>query len=332
MLGSAMRMLAAAVWTCSMWFISSAAYYAARGRTEQAMWIGPLLSDGTAAGRIVPWTILITFLLLLIMIVGRAFAVRGESFILAQFPSSPTEAYSREQRIRNSPAVADKRLRWILSQSRDSAARARLVETLPAQASLDAIGLANSYVPLRVFVWLLPVLGFVGTAWGMSLAIGSFSQALSEVSDTRGLTLRLSQLVIPSLAHAFHITMFALAASMVGYFCTSILQARHEDVQESLDRKSLALAVMFLPPPSGEEGLSSALYSLNHSIGTLNNSLGTFAGGRDGNEVLARAAQQLEAASASVQEAGHQLNSAAELLTKELEKPLTFTLSRENHK
>ena len=53
-----------------------------------------------------------------------------------------------------------------------------LHDAIPAAAALDAGKLATSYTPLHVYAWILPVLGFIGTASGMASSIGGFSAAL----------------------------------------------------------------------------------------------------------------------------------------------------------
>ena len=45
-----------------------------------------------------------------------------------------------------------------------------LHEAVPAAAALDAGSLAATYSPLNVYAWILPVLGFIGTASGMASA------------------------------------------------------------------------------------------------------------------------------------------------------------------
>src|SRR5260370_41192835 len=47
-----------------------------------------------------------------------------------------------------------------------------LHDAVPAAAALDASKLAASYTPLNVYAWILPVLGFIGTASGMASSIG----------------------------------------------------------------------------------------------------------------------------------------------------------------
>ena len=73
-----------------------------------------------------------------------------------------------------------------------------LHDAVPAAAALDASKLAASYTPLNVYAWILPVLGFIGTASGMASSIGGFSTALQgRQGQIEALANELGQKVIP---------------------------------------------------------------------------------------------------------------------------------------
>jgi hypothetical protein len=90
----------------------------------------------------------------------------------------------------------------------------RMVEpAMPAAAALDASKLAASYTPLNVYAWILPVLGFIGTASGMASSIGGFSAALQgRQGQIEALANELGQKVIPGLSGAFATTMVLTSA------------------------------------------------------------------------------------------------------------------------
>src|SRR5262249_38062476 len=106
----------------------------------------------------------------------------------------------------------------LIMQCKARGEESSLHEGLPAAAAVDASALAASYVPLQVYAWILPVLGFIGTAIGMAHAIGKFSEALRPAAGQIEVTTALSQGVIPGLSTAFETTILALATASI--FCS----------------------------------------------------------------------------------------------------------------
>ncbi len=95
---------------------------------------------------------------------------------------------------------------------------------LDSQASADASSVDSSYTALRALIWVIPVLGFVGTVVGLGQAISSFTGVLSAdapVIDAAASTLdaaadirsRLTP-VVSGLATAFETTLVALVAAI----------------------------------------------------------------------------------------------------------------------
>jgi biopolymer transport protein ExbB/TolQ len=85
---------------------------------------------------------------------------------------------------------------------------------LRAQAENDEDQIASSYTLLNGFVWAIPVLGFIGTVLGLSLAIGRFTLTIQAGGD---ITLIRSSLqgVTGGLATAFESTLIALTFTLI---------------------------------------------------------------------------------------------------------------------
>jgi hypothetical protein len=85
---------------------------------------------------------------------------------------------------------------------------------LRAQAENDEDQVASSYTLLNGLVWAIPVLGFIGTVLGLSLAIGRFTLTLQAGGD---ITLIRSSLqsVTGGLATAFETTLIALTFTLI---------------------------------------------------------------------------------------------------------------------
>lgn len=69
----------------------------------------------------------------------------------------------------------------------------------------------------RFMVWAIPILGFIGTVWGISNGIAHFSDAMSSTSSVTDVSAMLKEnlpLVTNSLATAFDTTLLALLLSI----------------------------------------------------------------------------------------------------------------------
>lgn len=87
-------------------------------------------------------------------------------------------------------------------------------EILRAQGETDESAMETSYSLLQGFVWAIPVLGFIGTVEGLSVAIGGFGAVLSSSSDFEQIKNSLRG-VTGGLSTAFETTLQGLVAALV---------------------------------------------------------------------------------------------------------------------
>ena len=85
---------------------------------------------------------------------------------------------------------------------------------LRAQAENDEDQVASSYTLLNGLVWAIPVLGFIGTVQGLSMAIGQFTNTLQAAGDITMIRTSL-QGVTTGLATAFETTLIALVFALI---------------------------------------------------------------------------------------------------------------------
>jgi len=81
--------------------------------------------------------------------------------------------------------------------------------------------LKGSFSLPRFMVWAIPILGFIGTVWGISNGIAHFSDAMTSTNSVTDVSAMLKEnlpLVTNSLATAFDTTLLALRLliSLVG--------------------------------------------------------------------------------------------------------------------
>ncbi|MGH0037144.1 MAG: MotA/TolQ/ExbB proton channel family protein [Myxococcota bacterium] len=102
-----------------------------------------------------------------------------------------------------------------------------VVDQLRAQADADAEAVESSYSLLRVFIWAIPILGFIGTVSGIGDAVGAFSNAVGGAADLGVLQESIGS-VTSGLGVAFDTTLLALVMSIAIMFPTSSLQRAEE--------------------------------------------------------------------------------------------------------
>ncbi|HEX9046906.1 MAG TPA: MotA/TolQ/ExbB proton channel family protein [Verrucomicrobiae bacterium] len=96
---------------------------------------------------------------------------------------------------------------------------------LRAQAENDEDQVASSYTVVNGLVWAIPVLGFIGTVLGLSLAIGKFTATLQAAGDLALIRASL-QGVTSGLATAFESTLVALTFTLLLQLTITFQQKR----------------------------------------------------------------------------------------------------------
>lgn len=100
-------------------------------------------------------------------------------------------------------------------------------EMLRAQAENDESHMDSSYGILSGIVWVIPILGFIGTVIGLSGAIGGFGAVLSADATASSLRDGLAP-VTSNLGIAFDTTFVALVLAMVVQMLVTLLRKREE--------------------------------------------------------------------------------------------------------
>ncbi len=105
---------------------------------------------------------------------------------------------------------------------------------LSSQSDIDASNVDSSYTMFHVFIWAIPILGFLGTVIGVSAAVGSFTGTLEGSSDIGALKTALKG-ITGGLATAFDTTLVALSMAMILTFPVSGLQKYEGDILGQVD-------------------------------------------------------------------------------------------------
>jgi biopolymer transport protein ExbB/TolQ len=111
---------------------------------------------------------------------------------------------------------------------------ADVAHMMSTQSDIDSIRIAGSYSLIKVFIWAIPILGFVGTVLGLSAAIGNFQGVMGGAKDIDSLMGSLGG-VTSGLGTSFDTTLLGLVYSIFMSFPMSALQKSEDDNLNSID-------------------------------------------------------------------------------------------------
>jgi biopolymer transport protein ExbB/TolQ len=278
----------ALLWLGSVYELILIVIRAFRGSLRELPMIGALLTQPNPADQAAPIAILVIFGWILFEILLHVFRIANEFIATQPFQAAANSSSNSLLELGNvRPNSRAGRRALLFRQGLKSRS---LHEAIPGMAALDAATLDGTYAFIRVYVWILPVIGFIGTAWGMSHAIGGFSDALKQTTEVQTLTARLSQLVIPGLANAFSTTILALLAAIIGHFCASVLQTAEQNGLNQLDQACVRILARL--PSESETDLAPVVHLLQQLVEKLSQL------GESGNQLSSAAVSLTQAAAA----------------------------------
>lgn len=137
--------------------------------------------------------------------------------------------YKLPHRLRDSLMVNRIRKGLELFEKRNS--NGEVSAFLGSQSDIDANRISGSYTLLKVFLWAIPILGFIGTVKGLSVAVGSLS---AGSTDPEALKASINNLT-GGLGVAFDTTLLGLILSMILSFPMAIMQKEEEAMLTEID-------------------------------------------------------------------------------------------------
>ena len=103
---------------------------------------------------------------------------------------------------------------------------------LSAQSDIDANRTSGSYALLKVFLWAIPILGFIGTVQGLSIAVGNLD--MGSTADPEAIKGAIGKLT-GGLGIAFDTTLLGLVLSMIMSFPMAAMQKQEEETLTLID-------------------------------------------------------------------------------------------------
>ncbi len=126
-------------------------------------------------------------------------------------------------------------------------------ELIRHQSDLEADAAASGYRTVKLFIWAMPILGFIGTVLGISLSVGGFSEFLTtnvSIDEIDRVTSELGN-VASGLSFAFDTTLLGLMGGLLASVVSSAVQAREERNLTRLEELGLRIMESALPITGG---------------------------------------------------------------------------------
>ena len=149
------------------------------------------------------------------------------------------------------------RVRRILHYLRAIPKKEELHQILNYQAEIDYNRLQNSYTLLNVLIWAIPILGFIGTVFGIGQSVGEFSTFVRSM-DTVALGGQMRSAlggVTSGLSVAFNTTFLALVSVIPIMLLSSLLRKGQEDLLLRIEEYCLEDLLPYLHVNPGDEEL-----------------------------------------------------------------------------
>lgn len=156
------------------------------------------------------------------------------------------------QQAEQSASLLGKRLLRLLAVWRASQSSFQLERTADADSDFYQLAMQNSYSLIKVLLWAIPILGFIGTVIGMSQAVGSFESVLGNADNVDGLKAGLTK-VTSGLGTAFDTTYLALVISVLLAIPINAIERREEQLLNAIDGR-IRDAVLALSPMGESAG------------------------------------------------------------------------------
>ena len=172
--------------------------------------------------------------------------------------------FMQEQKVKKfQDSVIFRRVRRTLRHLKAIPKKEEITSILNYQAEIDHNRMQSGYTLLNVFIWAIPILGFIGTVFGIGQSIGEFSNFIRSTDGTDLNAQMRSALggVTSGLSVAFSTTFIALVGVVPVMMLSSSLRKREEDLLLSVEEYCLEDLLPNLHVHHGEELMEDAVSS-----------------------------------------------------------------------
>ena len=131
-----------------------------------------------------------------------------------------------------------RRIRRGLEHFKARESNPEVASMMNTQSDIDAGKISGSYTLVKVFLWAIPIMGFIGTVLGISTAIAGLAGGMTATAEMSALMDQLTDVTV-GLGVAFDTTLVALCMSIVLSFPASGMQKAEEDLLTEVDEYCL---------------------------------------------------------------------------------------------
>ncbi|HTS16288.1 MAG TPA: hypothetical protein VMP11_01820 [Verrucomicrobiae bacterium] len=143
------------------------------------------------------------------------------------------------ERVKSRPHLVESvgltRVARILAMWINSGDFERTAEYAREQADLDAAASDASYRRNRLFIWAMPLLGFVGTVFGVAAGISGFAAFLRQANVSPEQIKEQVGIITTGLAVAFYCTLLGLLTAGLSAFPSLAAERREEETLSEID-------------------------------------------------------------------------------------------------
>ena len=133
---------------------------------------------------------------------------------------------------------------------------------MSTQSDIDANTVDASYRLVNVFIWAIPILGFIGTVYGLGAAVGGFASGLDQATDISVVKDSLNQ-ITGGLATAFDTTFIALIMALLLSIPKSSIQKKEDELLNDIDEYCNENLILRLNDFGGKQAEDGAVTAEN---------------------------------------------------------------------
>ena len=158
-----------------------------------------------------------------------------------------------------------RRIRRGLEHFKARESNPEVASMMEMQSEIDAGKISGSYTLVKVFLWAIPIMGFIGTVLGISTAIAGLAGGMSGTQEMASLMDQLTEVTV-GLGVAFDTTLVALCMSILLSFPASGMQKAEEDLLASVDSYCLENLLKRLSDAGGVSDIADNTRSLANAL------------------------------------------------------------------
>ena len=233
-------------WSMLAAFAFTAAFYAVLRMHESIPYLGQMFAEKFTQRGWTPYAATFLAFWSVSICLGKLFVIRSRSGSLRQEYIPPNNSLETDAEIesaicfsrKTSEEVRDSiigyRIRRGLERFRATRNVSDAGELLQEESDADYGEMESSYSMVRVFLWSIPIFGFIGTVMGVGSAVNEFAGLLGTAQEVAQIKEALGG-VTGGLGVAFDTTLIALALSIVVILVMTAVEKMERDQLQVMD-------------------------------------------------------------------------------------------------